>query len=62
MVGSDIGQSIAFEIIDSNFYSLFSQISFNINKNNYTLHHHCFRFPVAKLRLKITEIYIKDKT
>ncbi|POS72828.1 hypothetical protein DHEL01_v208771 [Diaporthe helianthi] len=61
MVGSDIGQSIAFEIIDGKFYGLSNQTSFEVDEVDWTSHYHCFRFPVAAPKPKTTERSIKDK-
>lgn len=46
MVGSDIGQSICFEIIDDYFYGLSAQSRVRIDELNWTSYYHCFRFPV----------------
>lgn len=61
MVGSDIGQSIAFEIIDGKFYGLSNQTSFEVDEVDWTSHYHCFRFPVAAPKPKTTERSVKDK-
>lgn len=61
MVGSDIGQSIAFEIIDGKFYGLSSQASFEIDEADWTSFYHCFRFPVAAPKPKETERSIKSR-
>ena len=61
MVGSDIGQSIAFDIIDGKFYGLSNQTSFEVDEVDWTSHYHCFRFPVAAPRPKTTERSVKDK-
>jgi hypothetical protein len=61
MVGSDIGQSIAFEIIDGKFYGLSNQTSFEVDEVDWTSHYHCFRFPVAAPRPKTTERSVKDE-
>lgn len=60
MVGSDIGQSIAFEIIDGKFYGLSNQTSFEVDEVDWTSHYHCFRFPVAAPKPKTTERSVKD--
>lgn len=61
MVGSDIGQSIAFEVIDGKFYGLSNQTSFEVDEVDWTSHYHCFRFPVAAPKPKTTERSVKDK-
>lgn len=61
MVGSDIGQSIAFEIIDGKFYGLSNQTSFEVDEVDWTSHYHCFRFPVAAPKPKTTERSVKDR-
>lgn len=61
MVGSDIGQSIAFEIVDGKFYGLSNQTSFEVDEVDWTSHYHCFRFPVAAPKPKTTERSVKDK-
>lgn len=59
MVGSDIGSSIAFEIIDGNFYGLSNQTSFEVEEVDWTSYYHCFRFPVDRPRQKHTEKSVK---
>ncbi|ROV92786.1 hypothetical protein VMCG_09042 [Cytospora schulzeri] len=61
MVGSDIGQSIAFEIIGGKFYGLSSQASFEVDEVDWKSFYHCFRFPVAAPRPKKTERSVKEK-
>jgi hypothetical protein len=61
MVGSDSGQSIAFEIIDGKFYNLSKQTCFEVDEVDWTSHYHCFRFPVATPKPKTTERSVKDK-
>ncbi|ROW13287.1 hypothetical protein VPNG_05421 [Cytospora leucostoma] len=61
MVGSDIGQSIAFEIIDGKFYGLSSQASFEVDEVDWKSFYHCFRFPVAGPKPKETETSVKDR-
>ncbi|KAL1853111.1 hypothetical protein Daus18300_011939 [Diaporthe australafricana] len=61
MVGSDIGQSIAFEVIDGKFYGLSNQTSFEVDEVDWTSHYHCFRFPVKAPKPKTTERSVKDK-
>lgn len=61
MVGSDIGQSIAFEVIDGKFYGLSNQTSFEVDEVDWTSHYHCFRFPVRAPKPKTTERSVKDK-
>lgn len=48
MVGSDIGQSISFDIIDGYFYGLSNQTSFEIDEVDWTSYYHCFKFPVGQ--------------
>lgn len=48
MVGSDIGQSISFDIIDGYFYCLSNQTNFEIDEVDWTSYYHCFRFPVGQ--------------
>lgn len=61
MVGSDIGQSIAFEIIGGKFYGLSSQASFEVDEVDWKSFYHCFRFPVAGPKPKETETSVKDR-
>ncbi|KAK7737897.1 hypothetical protein SLS53_006275 [Cytospora paraplurivora] len=61
MVGSDIGQSIAFEVIGGKFYGLSSQASFEADEVDWKSFYHCFRFPVASPKPKATEISVKDR-
>lgn len=61
MVGSDIGQSIAFEIIDGKFYGLSSQASFEVDEVDWRSFYHCFRFPVAAPKPKTTERSVKEE-
>lgn len=61
MVGSDIGQSIAFEIIDGKFYGLSSQASFEVDEVDWKSFYHCFRFPVAAPKPKTTERSVKEQ-
>lgn len=61
MVGSDIGQSIAFEIIGGMFYGLSSQASFEVDEVDWKSFYYCFRFPVAAPRPKETERSIKER-
>ena len=60
MVGSDIGGSIAFEIIDGYFYGISNQTSFEVEEINWTSYYHCFRFPVDQPRPKKTEVSVKE--
>ncbi|KAF3761082.1 hypothetical protein M406DRAFT_283015, partial [Cryphonectria parasitica EP155] len=55
MVGSDIGQSLCFEIIDGYFYGLSNQTSFEVNEVDWTSYYHCFRFPVDRPRQELTD-------
>ncbi|CAN8106501.1 unnamed protein product [Discula destructiva] len=55
LVGSDIGQSICFEIIDGKFYGLSNQTSFEVDEDDWTSYYHCFRFPVGDPGPKVTE-------
>lgn len=48
MVGSDVGQSVSFDIIDGYFYGLSNQTSFEIDEVDWTSYYHCFKFPVAQ--------------
>ncbi|KUI58450.1 hypothetical protein VP1G_05704 [Cytospora mali] len=61
MVGSDIGQSVAFEIIDGKFYGLSSQASFEVDEMNWESFYHCFRFPVAAPKPKTAERSVREK-
>lgn len=61
MVGSDIGQSICFEIIDGHFYGLSNQTSFEVDEVDWTSYYHCFRFPVSDPQPNATERSLKDK-
>lgn len=60
MVGSDIGQSVCFEIIDGFFYGISNQTSFEVNEVDWTSYYHCFRFPVSKPRPTATERSIRE--
>lgn len=61
MVGSDINQSICFEIIDGFFYGLSNQTSFEVDEVDWTSYYHCFRFPVAKPRASYTQRSIRHR-
>lgn len=61
MVGSDIGQSISFEIIDGYFYGLSNQTSFEIDEVDWTSYYHCLKFPVGQPQPKNTERSDKKK-
>ena len=61
MVGSDIGQSIAFEIIDKKFYGLSNQASFEVDEVDWKSYYHCFRFPVDAPKPKETERSVKEQ-
>lgn len=61
MVGSDIGQSVCFEILDGHFYGLSNQTSFEVDEVDWTSYYHCFCFPVANPDPKETRRSIRDK-
>lgn len=61
MVGSDIGQSICFEIIDGHFYGLSNQTSFEVDEVDWTSFYHCFCFPVGNASAKETRRSIRHK-
>lgn len=61
LVGSDIGQSICFEIIDGHFYGLSNQTSFEVDEVDWTSYYHCFCFPVGNASPKETRRSIRDK-
>ncbi|KAJ4396002.1 hypothetical protein N0V93_000218 [Gnomoniopsis smithogilvyi] len=61
MVGSDIDQSICFEIIDGHFYGLSNQTSFEVDEVDWTSFYHCFCFPVGNSSPSETQRSIRDK-
>lgn len=61
MAGSDIGQSICFEIIDGHFYGLSNQTSFEVDEVDWTSYYHCFRFPASDPHPDATQRSVKDK-
>ncbi|KAJ4410320.1 hypothetical protein N0V82_009267 [Gnomoniopsis sp. IMI 355080] len=61
MVGSDLGQSICFEIIDGHFYGLSNQTSFEVDEVDWTSYYHCFCFPVGNASPKETRRSIRHK-
>lgn len=61
MVGSDIGQSISFDIIDGYFYGLSNQTSFEIDEVDWTSYYHCFKFPVGQPEPKHIQRSTKDR-
>lgn len=61
MVGSDIGQSICFEILDGQFYGLSNQTSFEVDEVDWTSYYHCFCFPVGNPDPRATRRSIRDK-
>ncbi|KAJ9156142.1 F-box domain-containing protein [Pleurostoma richardsiae] len=60
MVGSDIGSSICFEIIDGHFYGLSNQTSFEVEEMDWTSFYHSFKFPVDSPKPKHTQISCKQ--
>lgn len=60
MVGSDIGQSISFDIVDGYFYGLSNQTSFEIDEVDWTSYYHCFKFPVSHPEPEHIEKSTKD--
>lgn len=61
LVGSDIGHSICFEIIDGHFYGLSNQTSFEVNEVDWTSYYHCFCFPVGRPRPEETRRSIREE-
>lgn len=61
MVGSDIGQSISFDIIDGYFYGLSNQTSFEIDEVDWTSYYHCFKFPVGQPEPEHIQRSTKDR-
>lgn len=61
MVGSDINQSICFEIIDGYFYGLSNQTSFEVNEVDWTSYYHSFCFPVGSPYAESTQRSDRDK-
>lgn len=61
MVGSDIGQSISFDIIDGYFYGLSNQTRFEFDEVDWTSYYHCFKFPVDKPEAKHIEKSTEDR-
>ena len=44
--GTDIGQTIAFEIIDGYFYAVSNQSTYEDEEIDWTSYYHCYRFPL----------------
>lgn len=61
MVGSDINQSICFEIIDGCFYGLSNQTSFEVDEVDWTSYYHSFRFPVGSPYPEYTQRSIRGE-
>ncbi|KAI9813482.1 MAG: hypothetical protein M1827_004158 [Pycnora praestabilis] len=45
-VGSDLGQTVSFEIYGDYFYAISNQTSFDVEEVDWTSYYHCFRFPL----------------
>lgn len=50
LVGSDIGSTVCFEIIDGYFYALSSLTSFELYETEWTSYYYGFRFPLGSSR------------
>jgi len=47
LVGSDVGNTVCFEIFDGYFYGLSNQNSWEVEGSDWTSYYYCFRFPLA---------------
>lgn len=45
--GTDIGQTVAFEIIDGYFYAVSNQSTYEVEEIDWTSYYHCYRFPLG---------------
>ncbi|KAJ4306103.1 hypothetical protein N0V88_000899 [Collariella sp. IMI 366227] len=48
MIGSDIGSTVCFEILDGYFYGLSNQTSLQVELVDWVSHYTCFRFPLSR--------------
>ncbi|RDW62638.1 hypothetical protein BP5796_10940 [Coleophoma crateriformis] len=56
LVGSEIGQTVCFEIHEGFFYALSNQTSFEVEEIDWTSFYHCARFPLDSPCLALLEI------
>lgn len=61
IVGSDIGATVCFEIMDDHFYGLSSLSSFDVYETDWTSYYHGFRFPVGSSRPRDMQLTSKKK-
>ncbi|KAF3809159.1 hypothetical protein GCG54_00011355 [Colletotrichum gloeosporioides] len=61
IVGSDIGATVCFEIIDDYFYGLSSLSSFDVYETDWTSYYLGFRFPVGSSRPRDMQLTSKKK-
>ncbi|OBR07463.1 F-box domain-containing protein [Colletotrichum higginsianum IMI 349063] len=52
LVGSDVGSTVCFEVIDNNFYGISSLNTFDVYEADWTSHYCGFRLPVGSLEAK----------
>ncbi|KAF6818434.1 F-box domain-containing protein [Colletotrichum sojae] len=59
LVGSDVGSTVCFEIIDGYFYGISSLTTFEVYETDWTSYYYGFRFPVESSRPRDMELMSK---